>query len=67
MARVILRNPKREVSVEGRTRVKVMLRDLGLEPEAVLVIRGDELLTREDVVEPEDVIEIRPVISGGGR
>ncbi len=65
MPRVVLRNPKREVIIEGSLRVKALLRDLGIEPEAVLVIRGEELLTREDLVGADDEIEIRPVISGG--
>ena len=38
-----------------------------MHPDAVLVIRDRELLTREDVVEPGDVVEVRPVISGGMR
>jgi uncharacterized protein (TIGR00269 family) len=65
MARVLLRNPKREVSVDKAVRVKVLLRDLEIDPETVLVIRGDELLTREDLIAESDEIEIRPVISGG--
>lgn len=65
MAKVVLRNPRREVVVDGGRPVKVLLRDLELDPESVLVIRGDELLTREDVIEPDDEIEIRSVISGG--
>jgi hypothetical protein len=34
-------------------------------PETVLVIRGRELLTIDEVVRDEDVVELRPVISGG--
>lgn len=65
MARILLRNPRREVVVDAAKPVKVILRDLDIDPDAVLVIRGDELLTREDVVGADDDIEIRPVISGG--
>ncbi|HVL80640.1 MAG TPA: ATP-binding protein [Actinomycetota bacterium] len=65
MATIVLRNPRREVSVDGPKRVKVVLRDLDIDADTVLVIRGDELLTREDVIEDGDHIEIRPVISGG--
>jgi uncharacterized protein (TIGR00269 family) len=67
MPRIVLRNPRREVELEGAKRVKVILRDLDIDPEAVLVIRGEELLTREDLVAPDDEIEIRPVISGGAQ
>jgi sulfur carrier protein len=63
--KVILRYPKREVEVSGRRRVKELLRDLDVLPETVLVIRGSELLTADAVVGDDDVIELRPVISGG--
>ena len=63
--KVILRNPRREVEVAGRRRVRELLKDLDILPETVLVIRGDELITADTVVGDEDVIELRPVISGG--
>lgn len=63
--KLILRNPRREVELDGPKRVKVILRRLEIDPDTVLVIRGDELLTQEEVVDAGDVIEIRPVISGG--
>jgi sulfur carrier protein len=64
--RVVLRNQGREVEVRGRRRVKELLAELGVLPDTVLVIRGRELLTVDEVVADEDVIELRPVISGGG-
>ena len=63
--RVILRNPRREVEVAGRRRVRELLKELDILPETVLVIRGDEMITADTVVGDEDVIELRPVISGG--
>jgi sulfur carrier protein len=65
--KVILRNQGREVELTGRRRVKELLAELGVLPETVLVIRGRELLTTDEVVRDEDVIELRPVISGGSR
>jgi len=64
--KVILRHPKREVEVAGRRRVKDLLKELGLLPGTVLVIRGTELLTTDAIVGEDDEIEVRPVISGGG-
>lgn len=64
--KVILRYPKREVEVPGKRRVKELLKELEVLPETVLVIRGSELLTADAVVGEDDVIELRPVISGGG-
>lgn len=64
-ATVRLRNPDRTVSVTAPQEVRRMLAEIGLHPDSVLVIRDRELMTREDVVEPGDVVEVRPVISGG--
>ena len=63
--KVILRNPRREVEVAGGRRVKDVLRELDILPETVLVIRGDELVTPDQVVSDADIIELRPVMSGG--
>ncbi len=65
--KVILRYPKREVEVAGKRRVKDLLKELDVIPETVLVIRGSDLLTADTVLGDEDVIELRPVISGGSR
>jgi sulfur carrier protein len=64
--KVLLRNPRREVDVPGNRRVKDVLRELEILPETVLVIRGDELVTADQVVSDGDTIELRPVMSGGG-
>ena len=63
--KVVLRNPRREVEVTGRRRVKDVLAELKIIPESVLVIRGDELITADQTVGDDDVIELRPVMSGG--
>jgi sulfur carrier protein len=63
--KIILRNPKREVELSGRRRVKELLVELDILAGTVLVIRGDELLTSDSVVGDGDVVEVRPVMSGG--
>ena len=65
--KVRLRNPDREVLVDGGRPVGTILDELDIPVETVLVIRGGELITRETRVHDEDELEIRPVISGGGR
>jgi sulfur carrier protein len=65
--KVILRNPRREVEVRGGRRVREVLRELQIVPETVLVIRGDTLVTADQVVDDDDVLELRPVMSGGAR
>jgi sulfur carrier protein len=63
--KVVLRNQGRQVELTGRRRVRELLQELGVLPDTVLVIRGRELLTIDEVVREDDVIELRPVISGG--
>lgn len=65
--KVILRNPRREVELVGSRRVRELLKELDILPDTVLVIRGEELLTTDQVVGEADEIEIRPAISGGAR
>ncbi len=63
--RVLLNHPVREVEVKGPRRVREVLKELNLLPESVLVVRGDDLVTEDELLKDEDRIEIRPVISGG--
>jgi sulfur carrier protein ThiS len=65
--KVRLRNPDRELDVGGGRSVRDVLAELGLDPDTVLVIRDRELVTREIVLADADEVEVRPVISGGGR
>ena len=63
--KVVLRNPKRELEMAGPLRVSKLLEHLGINPETVLVIRNDTLVTGDERLEEPDTVEIRPVISGG--
>ena len=63
--KVQLSQPERQVEVKGPRRAKDLLRDLNLLAEAYLVIRGDELVTEDEILKDSDEVEIRPVISGG--
>jgi len=62
---VRLHNPKRDVEVSGPVQVTELVRILGLNRESVLIIRGDSLVTHDETLHDDDVVEIRPVISGG--
>ncbi len=63
--KVVLRNPRREVDVDGPITVQALLRRFELSPESVLVIVGDELVTHDAKLADDASVEIRPVISGG--
>jgi sulfur carrier protein len=63
--RVLLRNPSRELQVDGPVRVHALLERLEVNRESVLVIVGDTLVPGDALLEDADTVEIRPVISGG--
>jgi sulfur carrier protein len=63
--KVQLSHPERQVEIKGPKRVRELLRDLNLVAEAYLVIRGDDLVTEDELLKDEDAVEVRPVISGG--
>ncbi len=62
---VVLRNPKREIELSGPKNVEALLARLEIVPESVIVIRNDELVTRDARLVDSDRVEIRPVTSGG--
>ncbi|CAN5776429.1 hypothetical protein BH24ACT3_BH24ACT3_04380 [soil metagenome] len=65
--KVHLRNPRREVELPGPVCVSKVLGALDLHRETVLVIRDGTLVPGDAMLADDDTIEVRPVISGGGR
>jgi sulfur carrier protein ThiS len=63
--KVILHHPRRETEIQGPKTVHALLKALKMSPEAHLVIRADELVAEDEPLGDSDVLEIRPVISGG--
>ena len=66
--RVLLRLPPPPRGVGARAgpvTVAKLLGQLDLNRESVLVVRGDTLVPGDAVLSDDDVVEIRPVISGG--
>ena len=64
---VNLRNPSRQLEVRGPVSVVKVLGQLDLARESVLVIRNGTLVPGDAMLDDDDEIEIRPVISGGAR
>ena len=65
VVKVILRNPRREIELTGPKTVINLLAELDLNREAHLVMRDGELIPGDAALTDDDVIEVRPVISGG--
>ena len=65
--KVLLRNPRREVEVQGAMQVSTLLGRLDINRESVLVIRDDTIVAGDGWLNDDDDVEIRPVISGGMR
>lgn len=63
--KVRLRNPKREIEIDGGRTVNHLLDELELPREAHLVICNGTLVPGDARLDERDEIEIRPVISGG--
>lgn len=55
----------KQLTIAGRRRVGDLVKSLGIIAGTVMVIRGDELLTDDEMVDDADTIELRAVISGG--
>ena len=63
--KVLLRNPRREIEVPGPRQVHALLAKLELNRESHLVICNGTLVPGDAELLDNDVVEIRPVISGG--
>lgn len=63
--KILLRNPRREIELDGSCRVKALLARLDLNRESHLVICNGVLVPGDAELLADDVVEIRPVISGG--
>lgn len=64
--RITVLPQRKQVELAGRRRAADVLRELGFLPGTAMVIRGDELLPESAMLEADDDIEVRSVISGGG-
>ena len=55
----------REWELQGRRRVRDVVKEVGLIPHAVLAVRDGRLLTEDVMLEDKDEVKLIAVISGG--
>ncbi|HSP95897.1 MAG TPA: MoaD/ThiS family protein [Candidatus Dormibacteraeota bacterium] len=65
--RITVLPQRKQVEFAGRRRAADVLRELGFLPGPAMVIRGDEVVPESEMLEADDDIEVRSVISGGAR
>lgn len=64
-ARLIPEGRVVEIPVKGRVKVRALLEELGLNPEAAVVLRSGRPLTEDDEVSDGDQVDVVRVLSGG--
>lgn len=63
--RVVLRNPDKELTVDGPISVTKLLNQLSINRESVLVIVDGTLVPTDAMLDGDVTVEVRSVISGG--
>ena len=63
--RITILPQRKQLEINGRRRASDVLRELGFLPGTAMVIRGDELVLESEILESDDEVEVRSVISGG--
>jgi sulfur carrier protein len=54
-----------EWELHGRWRVRDAVKESGLIPQTVLVVRDGKLLTEDTLLDEDDEVKLVPVVSGG--
>ena len=57
----------KEWELKGGMTARMAIRKVGLDPEAVLVVRNGELVTDDTLLKDEDEVRLIAVVSGGLR
>ncbi len=55
----------KDMDVTEEMKIFEIISKLGIQPETIILIRNDEILASDDIVNEGDEIHIRKVIAGG--
>ncbi len=58
---------KKEFEFSERMSARCLLERLEVLPETVVVVKNEEIITEDEMIEPGDEVELIRVISGGAR
>ena len=63
--KIYIEKDDKHIEETFKGKVSELLRKIGVNPETVIVVRNNELITEEDSVKNSDTIKLISVISGG--
>lgn len=64
--KVILHRPQRkEIEIPGGRKLAEIAQELNINLESHLVVRDNNILTRDEFIRDDEVIEVFPAVSGG--
>ncbi|MEM7828018.1 MAG: MoaD/ThiS family protein [Candidatus Aenigmatarchaeota archaeon] len=63
--KIVFFHTKKEIEIRGGRKVRDILKELQLSPEAWLVSKDGELITMDEWIEDGETVLLIPVVSGG--
>ncbi|MEM3373720.1 MAG: MoaD/ThiS family protein [Candidatus Woesearchaeota archaeon] len=62
---IYLERENKKINIKFKGKVKDLLKRLNLNSEEVLVVKGEDLLNEDDILNDNDKVKIMSVVSGG--
>ena len=58
-------NERKEITLKTPKKASEIIKELGINEETVIITRKNNLITKDDMINDEDEIELLSIISGG--
>lgn len=62
---IYIEQNNKKLNKKFKGKAKKLLSELGVNPQAVLIVRNDELVTEDEVLTDKDEVKLLSVVSGG--